>query len=280
MPITIALMGGLGNQLFQYALGRSLALSNHVQYDVSWLDAAQDRIYLLGALGLNPPLVHFRYGRALNEGSLRFKPEVLSWTGDVTLVGYWQCERYFERVQSNIRHDVFNGIPLSAATQALAKKICSAGESSVFIHVRRSDNLTPCKVAFHGLLGMDYFTAGIEAIRNQVKAPSFFVFSEDPAWCKTAFPGEFTIVDCNPMSGTIDETGSVTKSTAGREVEDMYLMSLCRHAIIANSSFSWWGAWLNKDQRDRIIIAPKAWFAVGPNVADSTDIVPEKWVRL
>jgi len=265
--------------MFQYALGRSLSVDHDVRYNVSWLDAAQDRCYLLNTLGLNPPVTRGGSGPILYEGSLRFQPYILS-VDNVTLFGYWQCERYFERVQDGIRNDVFHGIPLSDATQAIAEKIRAAGERSVFIHVRRSDNLVPSKVAFHGLLGMDYFMMAITAMRNHVEGASFFVFSDDPVWCKTAFPQEFTVVDCNPMSGTVDVSGSVTKRPNGREVEDLYLMSLCHHAIIANSSFSWWGAWLNNQQDNRLVIAPKTWFAVGPHIADSTDITPERWVKI
>jgi hypothetical protein len=282
--ITIKLMGGLGNTMFQYALGRSLETNapGQIVFDASWFQGGVTRTLLLGDLGLSPRYGGF-VGHLVDEGGLRFNPEILKYGSgsQVYLRGYWQTEKYFERIQNQLRPEFINGIRLGDGTRRAAELITRTPVSA-FIHVRRSDNLAPAGLTFHGLLDpRTYQQAGADYIRVRVPGVHFFVFSDDPEWCHANMQApDTTIIDCNPMSGTCDANGHIQRGRVGREVEDLYLMSLCRHAVIANSSFSWWGAWLNKEQGDRIVVAPKAWFAVGPNVADSTDIVPERWVRL
>ena len=163
---------------------------------------------------------------------------------------------------------------------ALAEAIDSV--NAVSLHVRRGDYVSdPTTNRFHGICSPDYYQRAVDYITTRAGVPHLFVFSDDPEWCHANMQApDSTIVDCNLMSGTCDAGGHIQRGRVGREVEDLYLMSLCRHAVIANSSFSWWGAWLHNNQQDRIVVAPKTWFAVGPDVADSTDIVPERWVRL
>jgi hypothetical protein len=136
---------------------------------------------------------------------------------------------------------------------------------SISIHVRRGDYVTLAAASeFHGLMGPDYYKAGAEAIlRGKNETPSFFVFSDDPEWCKEniKLPGEITYIDWN---------------TGKNSFEDMRLMSNCKHHVIANSSFSWWGAWLNPS-KEKIVVAPKQWFN---DTSNQTDIVPESWIRL
>src|SRR5208282_6684744 len=107
----------------------------------------------------------------------------------------------------------------------------------------------------------------IDHIRSHSEGVKFFVFSDDPEWCKANFP-EFLTIDHN-------KAGNGT--APGKEHEDLWLMSLCRHAIIANSSFSWWGAWLGDDQPNRVVIGPERWF-VTPNL-ETKDIIPERWLK-
>jgi hypothetical protein len=284
--ITVKLMGGLGNQLFQYALGRSIEINapGQVQFDNSWLRGNVTRTYLLTELGLKPRLGSGGWGRIISESSLRYNPSILELkTGDnVYLQGYWQCERYFERVKNEIRSEVFRGMHLGDGTKQMAECI-QRSPASALLHVRRSDNLSHRAIAFHGLLGLDYFRAAANYIRVQAPDVQFFIFSDDPQWCHENMQ-EFnaTVVDCNPMSGTPEPNGHIERGRVGREVEDLYLMSLCQHGIIANSTFSWWGTWLSQREgkEPRTIVAPKAWFAVGPEQADSTDIIPDRWVRV
>jgi hypothetical protein len=110
--------------------------------------------------------------------------------------------------------------------------------------------------------GLDYYAAAVELIYTRHLDPKFFVFSDDTNWCKENFPSTFHIVE-----GTDKH-------------EDLRLMASCKHAVVANSSFSWWGAWLGDNQAGRTVIAPRRWFAVEKDKADDTDIVPERWLRI
>jgi hypothetical protein len=109
---------------------------------------------------------------------------------------------------------------------------------------------------------MDYYTVAVQYIKARYENPKFFVFSDEPDWCRANFSGDFVVVDHN---GNFPH-------------EDMWLMAQCKHGVIANSSFSWWGCWLGDNQNERICIAPKRWFA-GANLR-TDDLIPERWVKL
>ena len=151
------------------------------------------------------------------------------------------------------------------------------------MHVRRSDNLRPTSTLYHGLTSANdpYYGLAIERVRDQIAAPHFFIFSDDPKYVEeTVRPGlvELTKVTHNAPSFTEDETHNLHKNDSGREVEDLWLMSLCRHAIIANSTFSWWGAFLQKPHEKQIVIAPDPWYS--SDEAGPTDIIPERWLKV
>lgn len=288
--ITMKVTGGLGNQLFQYATGRAIELQQHqeVVYDISPLDSDPQRCYLLDRLGLRLKTVRDNYvgGIVVSDPDLRFRPQVMSLRGDVILSGFWQCERYFEGVQQVIRAEVFRGMPLvTDASQEMANQIRGHAESC-FVHIRRTDNTHPQHTAVHGLLDRsDYYSRAIDLINRSIEEPHYFVFSDDPAWLHENWKFKnSTIVDCNPTSGTPRGDGELVKGFIGRENEDLWLMSLCRHGIVANSTFSWWGAWLNPIERayERLIIAPKqqGWFNASQTRLDSSDIIPSRWTRL
>lgn len=287
--ITIVLMGGLGNQLFGWALGCALeARGNEVQYSTERLDGSGGRMYLLGG-GAGTCDLKLKTvpaaptNRVINEGSLRYKPEILDTRGDTTLIGYWQCEHYFWSVRDRILADLsFTDISLD--THMAAQAILSLPKSC-FLHVRRSDNLRPFSTNYHGLTcaaGNPYYERAKAIIREHEPGVHFFVFSDDPAWCKENLKAnDLTVMDCNPPSFTEDpETHELTKKPGGREAEDLFLMSLCKHGILANSTFSWWGAWLHRQQMGRIVIAPDPWFQMPPDVVDSIDILPARWLKV
>jgi len=180
------------------------------------------------------------------------------------LYGYWQSERYFSRYADQIRKDfAFPPLP-EGEPQALAARI-KACPNAVSVHIRRGDYLSnPQALAFHGLPGPEYYAASLARIRAEVGNTTIFLFSDDPQWVRENFDPcghAFEVVDLNlPQSPQ----------------HDMHLMALCRHHVIANSSFSWWGAWLGA--AGGLTIAPKRWF-VAPNV-NTSDIYPPAWVRL
>src|SRR5229473_2861580 len=158
------------------------------------------------------------------------------------------------------------GPALAIATE---RAILDAGERSVFVHVRRTDYVGN---PYHVVLPMDYYREAAALIAAKVHDPVFFIFSDDPEWCEANFklPYHTTI------AGNFDRT---VEHHLGREDAELYLMRQCGHAIMANSSYSWWGAWLGADIKGGIVIAPKSW--IGPAFKDDArDIVSARWMRL
>ena len=176
--------------------------------------------------------------------------------------GYWQSEKYFRNHGNVIRADLTFKDPLTGQNLEWASRI--GGSMAVGMHVRRGDYAAnPKTLAVHGLCSPDYYRSAVDFIASHVDTPVFFVFSDDIPWVmehlKIGLPCHY--IDHN-------------KGLASHN--DMRLMSLCRHHIIANSSFSWWGAWLNSAP-GKIVIAPRRWFANGRAV---DDLIPEGWLTL
>jgi glycosyl transferase family 11 len=280
--VVVTLIGGLGNQMFQYAAGRALALRRHtgLVLDLDWLERPPahltPRRYELDCFRIESELrmIHSRAAlgrlrgllrlspRVWREEMFRFDPRTLELPGRVRLVGFWISERYFSDYASQIRQDFRFRAPLDDTNHELADRISAT--TSVSVHVRRGDYAThDATRAIHGVLPLDYYRAATARIGAAVHKPQFFVFSDDPDWCRAnlELAGRTTYVDHN----------------TGRGCEDLRLMSLCRHQVIANSSFSWWGAWLNP-RKDKIVIAPRRWLA-DPSVA-TKDVVPDEWIRI
>lgn len=280
--LTIALQGGLGNQIFQWALGKSFENRGHeVQYDTGMFEGDPGRRYMLDQLGLNLKLSHRGgTGQIIQEGSMRYKPWLLDMKGDATLIGYWQCEKYFAEIALPIRMAL--SPYCSDETLMVGTKISRYIYNSCFVHIRRSDNLRPAGITVHGLLnapGCTYYKDAMNSVRERVPGVHFFMFSDDPQWCEENMAApDVTIVGHNSPSFTVDEKHEIHFKAGGREVEDLYLMPLCHHAIIANSTFSYWGAWLGDAQPNRIVIAPEHWF--NSLDLDATDIIPERWEKM
>lgn len=296
--IIVRLMGGLGNQMFQYAAGRRLALMHNVplKLDLGWYDAiapgdAERRFELpvfsiqadlarrediVSMTGDNRPLLVkalpwllkrcglLREEKGITrERSLRYDECVLHLPHDAYLIGYWQSEKYFSDVEQSIRQE-FTFIPcLSGKNLELAQLI--GNTCSVSVHVRRGDYVSnPVTADFHGVCGVDFYQRCFRQLTAMVPSPHLFLFSDDPDWVRKHLKTEL-------------ETTYVDHNGVNKGFEDMRLMSLCRHHIIANSSFSWWGAWLNP-RPDKLVFAPRSWFK---NTSINTDdTVPSQWVRL
>jgi len=292
--IIVNLIGGLGNQMFQYAAGRALAaeLSVPLRLDVSgFADYALhqgfelQRIFNCPAelasehdvrrvLGWQLPLV-FRL--ALSRLNMTMpkprcwvaEPHFHYWSGihktlpESYLEGYWQSEKYFVDMAAQIREDFTFQLPMSDENADLSKHIAQV--NAVSLHVRRGDYASNAKTtATHGLCSLDYYREAINHITKHVDQPYFFIFSDDITWVKENleldFPCEF-----------------ISNNQGQESYNDMRLMSLCQHHIIANSSFSWWGAWLNS-RPNKIVVAPKSWFA--NEIHNAQDLIPDEWVRL
>ena len=287
--VTVRLLGGLGNQLFQYAAARALALryGAELRLDLSHYEDDGKRRYELGAypiaariatpeelapFGTREPPTGF-LGRIMQrlrpppnvyrEAHFHYDEKLAAQRPPVYLDGYWQSERYFADAAAQLRQELSPQAPLEPENARIAAAIDAA--TAVSLHVRRGDYVTDSHTnAYHGVCSLDYYRAAVALIRQRVPDAHLFVFSDDHDWTR-----ENLALDL--------PTTYVTANPPDRGFRDMQLMTRCRHHVIANSSFSWWGAWLNPAP-DKIVVAPARWFAAGDN--DTRDLVPSAWVRL
>jgi hypothetical protein len=198
------------------------------------------------------------------ERHFQFDPKILDLPGDIYLEGYWQSEKYFRDCEDVIRKELSVKIPMSSPNEEMAHGIAGE-ESAVSIHVRRGDYVSDAGTnRFHGTCSVDYYRDAADRISGFAPASHFFLFSDGIDWAKEnlRLRQPVTYVDFNDGE---------------KNYEDLRLMSLCKHHIIANSSFSWWGAWLNPNP-DKIVIAPKKWFN-DPSI-NTDDLIPKSWLRL
>lgn len=290
--IITKLIGGLGNQMFQYAAGKALACRHGVEVKVGLSelnknagDKYTQRAYELGifASGIqvasDKELEPFTEGdgnrikrelqrrlpflfntlNAVESGSA-YHPGFARYPKNTYLQGFWQSETYFKDYETEIRKDFRFRDSVTDACRHLKEKVTAC--NAVSLHVRRGDYVSnPSANKFHGLCPPEYYQDAVNYIARSQKDLELFVFSDDIAWCK-----EHLKFGC-PVHFMETHTA----------YEDMYLMSQCHHHIIANSSFSWWGAWLNS-KADKIVVAPKQWF-LDPSV-NTSDIIPASWVKL
>jgi hypothetical protein len=193
------------------------------------------------------------------EKGLGFDLGFTTWPDDTYLHGYWQSEKYFADIEAQLRQD-FAFPALTGRNVEFASELES--ELSISLHVRRGDYLN---LAAHTVCSQEYYQAAVkEMIRKVSGDPRIYVFSDDPEWARQNL--KFSV-----------PTQVVDHNSGAADFEDMRLMSLCKHNIIANSSFSWWAAWLNANA-DKNVIAPKAWF--GDPKLNNPDITPDSWQRI
>src|SRR5262245_42147593 len=294
--VATRMTGGLGNQLFQYAAGRALAarLGARLVLDCTTSMSAA-RPFVLDRYPIDADIVrdaqgkprrrHFRLpgrlGRRLTDAfhdhvpttyridghrfkvfgerrELSYDPQFERLTGSTYLLGDWQSYRYFEDVADVIRSKIRPAWPLSEVNRGWLGRIESA--NAVSVHVRRGDYLTqkgpPLACA------LSYYEAALQRMRRALPEPRFFVFSDDIAWCREIFVApDMAFVDCNGP---------------GDAGDDLNLMSACRHHITANSSLSWWGAWLARHP-EQVVIAPDPWV---PWLPENPDLIPKHWITL
>ena len=262
--ITVKLMGGMGNQMFQYAMGLAQArrLGVELRLDISLLGGK--RVYQLNQWRhIKNELTSGKVSTIHEQGMPYNQALVDSIKDGDVLEGYWQSERYFIDIADTLQRDFFPSVAFVDRMMTIGSPLVDL--KAVAVHVRCGDYLTEPTKSFHGTLPWEYYQSAMNYIREKVSSPKFFFFSDDPEWVREHFYTDFSLGE-----------QSIVKSEF--EAEDIFLGSQCRHVIIANSSFSWWMAWLGREREDRIVIAPRRWF-LNPS-EDSSDIVPSRWTQL
>lgn len=288
--VIVKLMGGLGNQMFQYAAARRIALVNNLplKLDLSWYEHYQLRPYSLKYLNISEAIAspdditrvkgggsilgritrHIErikpyYRRSwVIERQFNFDPNILQVFGPVYLEGYWQSEKYFKEIEHILRQEFTVKSRPDPLNEAIARNIQQT--NSVSLHIRRGDYLSnPAIHQIYGVCSLEYYHTAIEKLVSTVEKPYIFIFSDDSCWAqenlKLAYPLTY-----------------VTHNGADKDYEDLRLMSLCQHNIIANSTFSWWAAWLNANP-NKIVLAPRRWFNVP---IDTRDLFPDGWIKV
>jgi hypothetical protein len=284
--IIVRIQGGLGNQLFQYASGAAVAARARLQLkvDVQWYKAHTDRQFLLDKFNTdidiaNEKEVQMAKGahdlfidKALRKIKLRkekfffekefvFDPTVLKINHAAYLKGYWQHFQYFEEFSDEIKRQ-FQLKQLTDIARTVQMKIDNS--NSIGIHLRRGDYITNSAFnKFHGVLDEHYYRTAIEVLMRKVPDASLYVFSDDINFAQQFF----------------HSYKKVEVVTGNKDEEDLILLSSCKHQIIANSTFSWWSAWLNKNP-DKVVIAPQKWFADPTRNAQTKSIIPHSWLRI
>ncbi|MDC0637732.1 alpha-1,2-fucosyltransferase [Flavobacteriaceae bacterium] len=289
--IAIRLSGGLGNQMFQYAFGLAVSLEKKCRLLVDFSNLENEhiltsrRIFELGIfkdkfeelkLKLHfKKILNSRFKKFLSrenvfgptirfEKKFDFEKDLIEMKPPVLYIGYFQSPIYFEKYQERIRQTFqFNGSLLRVYHQIVLEQI--KDRNSVGIHIRRGDYVTNKKAnAFHGVLKVDYYIRALNALKNVKNDLHVYVFSDDIEWVEHHF--SFDLETYYVCTGNNDPTWT-----------DMYLMSTCKHNIIANSTYSWWAAYLNSNP-EKIVIAPKKWFNDSNIYVD--DLFPRSWIRI
>lgn len=282
--IIIKIKGGLGNQLFQYAFGRYVSMQKKelLKIDMGNLVSNNDtaRKYLLdnfnikAEIATDEEIVKVKYPRRIFSKLSRFfcskifrihnigyVPNIRQ-TNNRYYEGFWQSYKYLEPIKDILLKEITLIKPIGIKYPDLLTQVDST--NSVSIHVRRGDYINDSKTkADHLTFGLEYYMNAIKIISNKLDNPAFFIFSDDIDWVKENLKIDFpTVFVSNPGI---------------KDYEELIIMSRCKHDIIANSSFSFWGAWLNQNP-EKIVIAPKKWN--NRYQADYKDLLPETWTKI
>lgn len=286
--VIVKLTGGLGNQMFQYAMGRAIAFRNQsdLGLDASWFKrniGNEKRNYSLNNFNIIESIANtnlflqklrskFSFledfkkcekKRYFKEKSVfSFDSDSLCLSGGVYLEGYWQNPKYFEGIKDILCKEFILKKELNIDNEIV--RAIQKEKNSVSIHIRRGDYLVdPVYVKLNVALSIDYYKSAIEIISQKVEYPHFFIFSDDIKWAENNFKLNYPTI--------------FVSDNAIKDSEEIILMSKCKHNIIANSSFSWWGAWLNNNFQ-KIVIAPLKWS--GDSLIDTRELVPYSWIRI
>lgn len=294
--ITVNIFGGIGNQMFQYALGRSLSVKLKTKLKFNYSEnitrtdfkqgdivsifeifklSGEVKYYKQGPFSFKDKFINRLKNKFINfterknyiyEQDYSYDKNILETPNNSYLSGYWQSEKYFNNIIDILKNDFQFKIPMSSYNIDTYNKIINS--NSVSLHIRGRDYLTNelAKQLFSGS-NYKYYENCIEFIKKRVASPHFFIFSDDPEYAKSFF----------------DSTDSITfvvgNSWNKTSYEDLRLMSMCKHNIITSSSFGWWGAWLNNN-KGKIVLAPKMWFSDDEKNNLTVDTIPDTWIRI
>lgn len=288
--IVVRLCGGLGNQLFQYASGRALAyrLGYSLRFDLSWFQGVSDRKYSLGYFNLcddsilQPIQKISKYTyiklklsryikvkilgmRVYRETSFRYDKNYEEIRHSVYMYGYWQSFKYFDSIKKTLYSEIKLSNELPESSLQIRNEILDSGINSICLHVRRGDYISnPSAAKLHGSCTLDYYSKSVELLVAQLKNPVCYIFSDDPEWVKCSLELQCTkrFVDVNGL----------------HEAHlDLMLMSGCSKFVLANSTLSWWAAWLAQC-KDKIVITPSKWF--NDASIDTNDLIPTDWIKI
>lgn len=266
--VIVRIIGGLGNQMFQYAYAKSLQERGYkVKIDISKFkkyklhggyQLDKFNIDIKPSTALSNFLSKLGVRKSIKEKNRLFNENLLVVPKKSYLKGYFQTERYFQNIRSILEKEFTLLEPISYSSNQYKNEI-EAHANSCSLHVRRGDYISNKKAnKVHGTCDLNYYKRAIEFIESQYKNIHFFIFSDDLNWVKN---------NLKLKNGTYIDHDVIPH-------EDLYLMSLCRFNITANSSFSWWGAWLNK-HKNKMVISPKKWY-----VSKETNIICNDWIKL
>ena len=290
--IVVKLAGGLGNQMFQYAIGRHLSLKYNTKLalDLSLLKALPKdtnytiRNYELDVFNVKCSFFDLKLPRSLKlkqtdilnrlafklvnykviseKEYYNFDEKIFNSSKNAYIIGYWQSAKYFDSIRDTLIADFKFKIQPNELNNTHIKEIESS--NSISVHIRRGDYITnEIANSTHGICNLRYYQDAIEQIKSKVSDPHFFFFSDDIEWVKEQFKA-------------LNNTTFINNNT-DKGFEDLRLMTLCKHHIIANSSFSWWGAWLSLNY-NKIVIAPKNWTTFGLSKQQEESVYCKDWI--
>lgn len=285
--IIVRIVGGLGNQMFCYAYAKTLEQKGYtVKIDISTYESytlhggfqldkydmdlpystkeENKSYYSNSVLARIMRKIGIRSSNVIKEKNLLFDEILIKVEDNNFISGYFQSEKYFINIRDILLKQFTIKQNISSYTHDIADKI-KKRSNSCSIHIRRGDFTNSNNISIHGVCPAEYYLSAIKYLKQKTDIEEYFIFSDDIKWCKENLQ--------------VEKATFIENTKQRIPHEDIYLMSLCKNNIIANSTFSWWGAWLNQNNK-KIVIAPKQWFADETMENIATDIVPIDWIRL
>jgi Glycosyl transferase family 11 len=296
--IVVRLRGGLGNQLFQYAAGRALAEHHGValkldlytytrhkyrtfelgNFNIDCIEATRQEVHQY--TGSNPIGRFFnkrenylRSPKVFAQPHYHYYEDFFKLPPDLYLSGYWQSEKYFAAHRDEFLKRYVPRHPMDLKNQEYLEQIQKT--NSVGLHVRRGDYIGQQYNQFYGGLQEDYYRKAVSLVKEKIDSPTFFVFSDDLGWCRKNLDLDLAVF--------------VEGNSGVNAFKDLGLMAACQHNVIANSTFSWWGAWLNQNP-DKFVVGPRQWFKKSYNEKrepvypcryyNTKDLLPGDWTTI